>query len=135
MNEIQKTLEGEVEGFKAKQAGKFHCYRHTPCIITSLNADNQKLIGQRSQLHQQISENQMVEKELKLLEVLPHTAGPPRSFLIVTMLHLQEDAAVFKLVGPVLIPQDLIEAKANVAKRLEYMTGETCVHLLIIFCT
>lgn len=37
----------------------------------------------------------------------------------------QEDAAVYKLVGPVLIPQDLIEAKANVAKRLEYMQGET----------
>jgi len=37
----------------------------------------------------------------------------------------QEEAAVYKLVGPVLIPQDLIEAKANVAKRLEYMQGET----------
>lgn len=34
---------------------------------------------------------------------------------------------MFKLVGPVLIPQDLIEAKANVKKRLEYMQGETCV--------
>jgi len=31
---------------------------------------------------------------------------------------------VFKLVGSVLLKQDQAEAKANVDKRLEYITGE-----------
>merc|ERR1711959_681972 len=69
----------------------------------TVQQENQRYVGQRAQLTAQISENQMVEKELKLLE---------------------EDATVFKLVGPVLIPQDLIEAKANVAKRVECMSAE-----------
>merc|ERR1711934_1069102 len=85
MQDAQKQLQGEVEAYKTAQA------------------ENQKLMAQSTQLSSQISENQMVEKELKLLE---------------------EDANVYKLVGPVLIPQDLLEAKANVAKRLEFMQGE-----------
>merc|ERR1711907_808705 len=83
---MQAEMQADAENFKKAQG------------------ENQKLVGQRTQLHQQISENQMVEKELKMLE---------------------DEAKVFKLVGPVLIPQDLIEAKANVKKRLEYMQGET----------
>ena len=31
---------------------------------------------------------------------------------------------VYKLIGPVLVRQDLDEAKATVAKRLEYINGE-----------
>lgn len=31
---------------------------------------------------------------------------------------------VFKLIGPALIRQDLVEAKANVSKRLEFIGGE-----------
>ena len=37
---------------------------------------------------------------------------------------LAEDAAVYKLVGPVLIKQDQYEAKSNVQKRLDFITGE-----------
>jgi chaperonin cofactor prefoldin len=37
---------------------------------------------------------------------------------------LEPDAGVFKLVGPVLVRQDLVEARANVTKRLEYISGE-----------
>ena len=37
---------------------------------------------------------------------------------------LAEDAAVYKLVGPVLIKQDQYEAKANVQKRLDFIAGE-----------
>jgi len=32
---------------------------------------------------------------------------------------------VFKLIGPVLIKQDLVEAKSNVGKRLEFISNET----------
>ena len=37
---------------------------------------------------------------------------------------LDEDASVFKMIGPALIKQDLVEAKSNVGKRVEYIKGE-----------
>jgi len=37
---------------------------------------------------------------------------------------LDEDAVVYKLIGPAMIKQDLMEANTNVAKRLEYIQGE-----------
>jgi len=38
--------------------------------------------------------------------------------------HLEKDAIVYKLVGPVLVRQDVEDAKKNVDKRIEYITGE-----------
>jgi prefoldin beta subunit len=37
---------------------------------------------------------------------------------------LEEDGKVFKLIGPILIRQDLEDAKANVDKRLEFIKRE-----------
>lgn len=37
---------------------------------------------------------------------------------------LDDDANVFKLIGPALIRQDLVEAKSNVSKRIEYIKNE-----------
>ncbi|ESW09456.1 hypothetical protein PHAVU_009G128800 [Phaseolus vulgaris] len=37
---------------------------------------------------------------------------------------LREDANVYKLIGPVLVKQDLAEANANVRKRIEYISAE-----------
>lgn len=37
---------------------------------------------------------------------------------------LDSQNTVYKLIGPVLVKQDLDEAKATVAKRLEYINGE-----------
>ncbi|KAK9936761.1 hypothetical protein M0R45_013587 [Rubus argutus] len=51
----------------------------------------------------QLGENELVLKELDLLS---------------------DDANVFKLIGPVLVKQDLAEARANVRKRIEYITAE-----------
>lgn len=39
---------------------------------------------------------------------------------------LGDDAVIYKLVGPVLVKQDTIEAKQNVEKRLEFIKGELC---------
>jgi hypothetical protein len=39
---------------------------------------------------------------------------------------LQPEAAVYKLVGPVLVKQDLVEARSNVGKRLDFIRGERC---------
>lgn len=37
---------------------------------------------------------------------------------------LNEGANVYKLIGPVLVKQDLAEANANVRKRIEYISAE-----------
>lgn len=37
---------------------------------------------------------------------------------------LNEDANVYKLIGPVLVKQDLAEANANVRKRIDYISAE-----------
>lgn len=51
----------------------------------------------------QLKENEAVKEELDLLG---------------------SDNAVYKSVGPVLIKTDLVEAKQNVAKRIDYITNE-----------
>ena len=37
---------------------------------------------------------------------------------------LKDDTNVYKLIGPVLVKQDLAEANANVRKRIEYISAE-----------
>ncbi|GAV76093.1 Prefoldin_2 domain-containing protein [Cephalotus follicularis] len=51
----------------------------------------------------QLGENELVLKELDLLD---------------------KDANVYKLIGPVLVKQDLAEANANVRKRIDYISAE-----------
>lgn len=55
------------------------------------------------QLLLQQNENEMVQQELDLLK---------------------EDDKVFKMVGPVLLKNDVEDAKMTVSKRLEFITGE-----------
>jgi len=40
------------------------------------------------------------------------------------MDHLEDDAVVYKLVGPVLVRQELSEARQTVEKRLDYISKE-----------
>jgi Prefoldin subunit len=40
---------------------------------------------------------------------------------------LKPENTVYKLIGPVLVPQEQAEAKVNVAKRLDYIKGDMCV--------
>eukprot|EP00192_Tetraselmis_astigmatica_P017218 CAMPEP_0117666232 /NCGR_PEP_ID=MMETSP0804-20121206/10258_1 /TAXON_ID=1074897 /ORGANISM="Tetraselmis astigmatica, Strain CCMP880" /LENGTH=128 /DNA_ID=CAMNT_0005473747 /DNA_START=88 /DNA_END=474 /DNA_ORIENTATION=+ len=68
-----------------------------------IQKDLQKNHGARNQFQTQLSENTMVLKELEILE---------------------DDANVFKMVGPLMVKQDLMEAKSNVSKRIEYIEGE-----------
>eukprot|EP00238_Polyblepharides_amylifera_P009647 CAMPEP_0196578914 /NCGR_PEP_ID=MMETSP1081-20130531/12692_1 /TAXON_ID=36882 /ORGANISM="Pyramimonas amylifera, Strain CCMP720" /LENGTH=129 /DNA_ID=CAMNT_0041898303 /DNA_START=41 /DNA_END=430 /DNA_ORIENTATION=+ len=69
----------------------------------NLQKDMSTNVEAKSQFMQQQQENQMVMKELEVLE---------------------EDSNVYKLIGPLLIKQDLVEAKSNVGKRLEYIGNE-----------
>lgn len=76
-------------------------------LITKEFLETQKKFEQinerRRILVAQESENQMVSKELELLE---------------------SDAVIYKLVGSVMVKQSLDDAKSTVSKRLEYITGE-----------
>ncbi|XP_066154907.1 prefoldin subunit 6 [Euwallacea fornicatus] len=63
----------------------------------------QKAISTRQQLDGQLNENEIVKEELNLLPT---------------------DGKVFKSVGPVLIKTELVEAKQNVSKRIDYISKE-----------
>ncbi|XP_075042541.1 prefoldin subunit 6 isoform X1 [Mixophyes fleayi] len=57
----------------------------------------------RQKLEAQLTENNIVKEELAVLD---------------------DSNTVYKLIGPVLVKQDLEEAKATVDKRLQYINGE-----------
>ncbi|KAL7885820.1 prefoldin subunit 6 [Colossoma macropomum] len=68
-----------------------------------IQKDVSKSMSARQKLEAQLTENNIVKEELDLLD---------------------SQNTVYKLIGPVLVKQDLDEAKATVAKRLEYINGE-----------
>ncbi|TNN51850.1 Prefoldin subunit 6 [Liparis tanakae] len=70
---------------------------------SQMQKDVSKGMSARQKLETQLAENNIVKEELDLLD----TAN-----------------TVYKLIGPVLVKQDLDEAKATVTKRLEYINGE-----------
>lgn len=63
----------------------------------------QELGAARSQLEAQLQENKIVLEEFG---------------------DLDESTPIYKLTGPVLMPQDFAEAKLNVSKRIEFIEGE-----------
>ncbi|KAG7518781.1 prefoldin subunit 6 [Solea senegalensis] len=70
---------------------------------TQMQKDVSKSMGARQKLETQLTENNIVKEELDILD---------------------SANTVYKLIGPVLVKQDPDEAKATVAKRLEYINGE-----------
>lgn len=72
-------------------------------MVTFIVSEYQKSITKRQKLDAQLNENTCVKNELDMIK---------------------GDSDVFKLIGPVLIKQDLEEAKQNVAKRMEYILAE-----------
>ncbi|KAJ2498423.1 Prefoldin subunit 6 [Coemansia sp. RSA 1972] len=71
--------------------------------LQELRTEQTTLIENRQKLESQLQENELVDAEFKLLN---------------------DKARVYKMIGPVLVPQDKIEATANVEKRLEYIRDE-----------
>ena len=82
---LQKQLQDEVKELNS--------------ISKQLNA----LVVPRSKILSQYQENDMVKKELEILD---------------------DDAEVYKLIGPVLVKQEVDDAKKNVDRRLEYLKQE-----------
>lgn len=75
--------------------------------LQQLQKTQAKTLSARQTLDSQLNENNLVKEELDRLE---------------------NDAKVFKLVGPALIRQETTEAKSNVDKRIDYITGELKRH-------
>lgn len=83
----------------------------------------------RQKLEAQLTENNIVkevrmgsggEEGLFLGTVISYTAPSPLQELAL----LDGSNVVFKLLGPVLVKQELGEARATVGKRLDYITAE-----------
>jgi prefoldin beta subunit len=81
-------------------------------LINEIQQDLQRTNMARSKLHVQLSENEIVLVELNHVRV-SNADGASSSH-----------GSVYKLVGPLLVKQDLDEAKANVRKRIEFIRGE-----------
>ena len=73
-------------------------------IYKELTETIQTLINQKQQVVSQLNENTLVKGELDLID--------------------DDGTKIFKLVGPVMLPIELGEAKENVGKRLEFIEGE-----------
>ncbi|XP_052788276.1 prefoldin subunit 6-like [Mya arenaria] len=73
----------------------------------ALQKDQQKYMKARQALDVQLNENTMVKEELERLEAA---------------------ATVYKMIGPVLVKQEMTEAKDNVQKRIDYISGELKRH-------
>ncbi|KAG7195539.1 uncharacterized protein KQ657_003302 [Scheffersomyces spartinae] len=71
--------------------------------FTTLQNSLNELINGRSKLETQFQENKIVASEFD---------------------KLNEDSKIYKLTGPILMPQDYSEAKTNVTKRIEFIEGE-----------
>ncbi|KAF2883155.1 hypothetical protein ILUMI_23023 [Ignelater luminosus] len=63
----------------------------------------QKAVATRQQLDAQLNENQIVKEELD---------------------RLPADRKVYKAIGPALIKTEIVEAKQNVTKRIDYINNE-----------
>ncbi|KAI8867402.1 Prefoldin [Ramicandelaber brevisporus] len=81
---------------------------------TSLVQDQNNAISALQALKAQLNENQMVQKEFKIL-AKQHAAAASSG---------EPEPAVYKLIGPVLVKQDRAEAVINVDKRIEFIRAE-----------
>eukprot|EP00761_Pharyngomonas_kirbyi_P012705 gb/GECH01012732.1/.p1 GENE.gb/GECH01012732.1/~~gb/GECH01012732.1/.p1 ORF type:complete len:137 (+),score=59.56 gb/GECH01012732.1/:1-411(+) len=85
------------------QAGQmFQTFQKEVSALQQNQKDLQSWYNTRMKYESQKNENEMVLKELELLE---------------------DDAQVYKLVGPALVGQDLEEARNNVQKRIEFISS------------
>ncbi|KAL6561981.1 Prefoldin subunit 6 [Orobanche gracilis] len=85
--------------------------------LKELQRDLENKANDLNKLQKEISKNHQVRKK--------YTIQLGENELVLKELDLlNEDANVYKLIGPVLVKQDLAEANANVRKRIEYISAE-----------
>lgn len=103
-------------------------------LILVFCLDVSKSMSARQKLETQLTENNIVKEVtaffLSQIKCCYSSQSVGRHNQISDLLSFQEldlldsTNTVYKLIGPVLVKQDLDEAKATVTKRLEYINGE-----------
>ncbi|AQK70143.1 prefoldin subunit 6 [Zea mays] len=89
----------------------------TPAAVREMQKDLEVQANALSKIQKDIAKNHQVRKQ--------YTIQVGENELVLKELELLSDGAnVYKLIGPVLVKQDLAEAKANVKKRIEYISAE-----------
>lgn len=115
----QKQLRALSDEYEKLQGGKSHS--STPIKFRS-NKDTEmsELVQARQKLESQFTENQGVKKA--------NFQSPPSctysTDFTKEFASLDEEANIYKLVGPVLLKQDPTEARSTVDSRLEYIEKE-----------
>ncbi|MCD9646751.1 hypothetical protein HAX54_036908 [Datura stramonium] len=85
--------------------------------LRELQRDLENKANDLSKLQKDISKNHQIRKK--------YTIQLGENELVLKELDLlNEDANVYKLIGPVLVKQDMAEARANVKKRIDYISAE-----------
>lgn len=84
-------------------------------LIQEIQQELQRTNVARSKLQVQLQENELVLVELNHVKSDASSASSSSA---------SAHGTVYKLVGPLLVKQDLEEAKANVLKRIEFIRGE-----------
>jgi len=78
-----------------------------------MEAIAQKLQADQRELNQAMVELQKLEVQFQESRIVKEEFD-----------RLDDEAKIYKLIGPVLVPQEKFEADGNVAKRLEFITAQ-----------
>ena len=92
-----------------------------------LQLDLANVIEARQRLEAQFSENELVKKVHQMLR----TRTKPLMTAAQEFGSLTPENTVYKLIGPVLVKQDQLDAKANVETRLEFIKSEMYARLVL----
>ncbi|RLM79987.1 hypothetical protein C2845_PM12G08080 [Panicum miliaceum] len=104
VREMQKDLEVQANALSKIQKGTRSPYSHeSPSLASASNKS-------------------YLTSDLRCSSSRRHREEPPGPQAELELLN--DGANVYKLIGPVLVKQDLAEAKANVKKRIEYISAE-----------
>ncbi|KAM3378325.1 hypothetical protein P3S68_010738 [Capsicum galapagoense] len=89
----------------------------SPTVVRELQRDLENKANDLSKLQKDISKNHQIRKK--------YTIQLGESGLVLKELDLlNDDTNVYKLIGPMLVKKDMAETKANVEKRIEYISTE-----------
>ncbi|XP_005313242.2 prefoldin subunit 6 isoform X1 [Chrysemys picta bellii] len=97
---LRRPAEVDCTGSRVERS---HARSRAGLSAGAARSDLSKSMAARQKLEAQLTENNIVKEELGLLDATN---------------------TVYKLIGPVLVKQDMDEAKATVSKRLDYIAGE-----------
>uniref|UniRef100_F1KY87 Probable prefoldin subunit 6 n=1 Tax=Ascaris suum TaxID=6253 RepID=F1KY87_ASCSU len=100
---LRPVCDSKTNWHTQKNSVKIQHNRKKPGIAQNTKFNRERNMVNRQQLEGQLTENNLVKTELDLLD---------------------DDATVYKLIGPVLVKQDLTEARQNVDKRIDYINTE-----------